>query len=102
MISEISTPIGSVARSGRPVLEMTDSTSGKEPTAFSIKLAELVELDSDTLGIRIAWMAIAPSSSSGRHTAPRRVAANTAASNGKAATKPIALGWTRPQSSIFS
>ena len=75
-MSERLTPIGSVAISGRPVLETTVSTSsGKRSSRQrSTRVVASIDSSSETDESRDAWIAIAPSSSVGTNSAPSREA----------------------------
>ena len=71
------TVIGSLAISGRPILQTTDSTSGIASRHFSICVVISTEVSRDTLGNRVACRAIEPSSSFGMKTAPSSDATST-------------------------
>lgn len=99
MTSLMFTPIGSVAISGRPVLETTVSiSSGKASRSrFSTSVACWMDSSRDTLGRRSTWSANAPSSSRGMNSAPRKGAASPAVSTATSAATTTAPGLRSPQ-----
>ena len=72
-VSETLGGIGSVAMSAVPVLEKTTFTSGIVFTAFSTSSCIRVLCSMPVLGIRMACIAMSPSSSRGMNSCPSRV-----------------------------
>lgn len=90
-MSEISTPMGSVAISARPVREMMVSISSGNASVNALSTRPVAAMDSsrDTEGGRIACMAMAPSSRVGMNSAPM-----VAASRPPAPMAPMARQMT--------
>ena len=71
MMSVRLTVMGSLAISGRPVLLITESTSGNCLRHCSMRVVISTLVSSETLGRRTAWIAMDPSSSLGMNSPPR-------------------------------
>ena len=98
--SVISTPIGSVEISARPVLPTTVSTSANDISRCSTSPAISTDSVSDTLGSRMIWTAMSPSSRRGTNSAPSppKLATATAKSTAAPPTTTVRIPIARSRS----
>ena len=98
-VSETLGGIESAARSAVPVLEKTSSTSGSLATAPSTSSCIRVDCSMPVPGMRIACMAMSPSSSCGTNTCPKFANKTPAPSSIAAAAPSTTPRWRRAISS---